>query len=148
MKLTLVTVLSLTIAVVVRSQQQPPKAEPVPHSEQHSPGNPPSPAGSPPASPNANNSSIGGNTLTNVAVPKAENAPKAEPPSAPGETKPKAEPPADHDHDHDHDHEHSPGNPKHLDHMGGGAGGVRATQFMLIIAAIAPFALTILASSL
>jgi len=144
MKLTLVTILVLSVAVVVRSQQPVKPAEPNPHAE-HSPGNPPPPPPQPGApQPNANaansnsTSNAGGNTLTNQSVPKPENAPKAEPPAT-GETKPKAEPPAD------HEHEHSPGNPKHLDNMGGSAGDLRAAQFVLMITAIAPFLLTMLA---
>jgi len=135
----------LALFVAVRAQQQPakPQVEPVPHSEQHSPGNPP-PAGSPPTAtnvlPNANNTNVGlgGNTLTNVAVPKAE-PPKSEP-----EPKPKSEPPSvDHDHDHAHDHEHSPGNPKHAaDNSPGGVGNVRAQQFLIILATLAPLALS------
>jgi len=142
MKLTLFTLLVLAVAVVVRSQQQGAKPEPVPHSEQHSPGNPPPQPNAPP--PNGNSTNVGGNTITNQAVPKPENSPKAEPPST-GETKPKSEPTADHDHDHDNEHDHSPGNPKHLDHMGGGVEGVRGAQLLLAITAVAPFLLTMLA---
>jgi ABC-type nickel/cobalt efflux system permease component RcnA len=143
----------LALFVAVRAQQQPakPQVEPVPHSEQHSPGNPP-PAGSPPTAtnvlPNANNTNVGlgGNTLTNVAVPKAE------PPSPNAEPKPKSEPPsaADHDHDHAHDHEHSPGNPKHAadNNLGGGVGNVQAQQFLIILATLAPLALSFLAANL
>jgi len=142
----------LALFVAVRAQQQPakPQVEPVPHSEQHSPGNPPPPAGSPPANtnvlPNANNTNVGlgGNTLTNVAVPKAE------PPSPNAEPKPKSEPPsaADHDHDHAHDHEHSPGNPKHADPAAGSVGNIQAKQFLIILATLAPLALSFLAVNL
>jgi len=143
----------LALFVVVHAQQQPakPQVEPVPHSEQHSPGNPPpAAANSPPTAtnviPNANNTNvgIGGNTLTNVAVPKSEPQP------APGaEPKPKSEPPsADHDHDHAHDREHSPGNPKHADNsIGAGVGNV-PKQFLIILATIAPLAFSFFAANL